>query len=598
MRYLPTHGSARHFMTESTENAIPDFDLLVQNAQIEIAVPTIPADSIDQGIINVLSGSQRRQLFQGLDNQSIIAHYSLDEHITVYILLKFSKKVPIEHLEALKKHISLNLDAMLVDVQRQESSINSKRDRIVEGPSICSVNLECDDMVVNESDNLTFIAWRRNLELVQSTRLNFHRIALVATITLVHESDEGETSARNSNEYMVEHKLSQPNVLVGFQSGIRDSQPSTYTIDVNLKTAGLNLPVSRLSGGLASPSLTPSYKPARRAARRIFPLSPVISLRTSYSKPSPSRKTILMTIDVEVYQSTAHKIELESVIIDPENAEACMLAGSDIFPVILSPQDSLSLVYEISPSAKMSAEKQSYFTSQSCPIIITTTARPLLADDTRPLLVSKWKFLIDPTSSSRPSTGEKSVTPRRTQSLHIPNITIGNGRSMARTASSSAANGYTAMRPTTTPSLLQKENTGLVVTFSVPETAKLGEIFEIEVSVLNQSPSRRRISLLLDESDRKNLPPWPKTGDVVILEDTALNSLHRSLLIDTIELISLVNDVHIGPIPTSSCFSFLFKVKAFKRGVATIDGLRIVDLGDLENPRITECRLPALMISG
>ncbi|KAK9240758.1 TRAPP trafficking subunit Trs65-domain-containing protein [Lipomyces kononenkoae] len=130
---------------------------------------------------------------------------------------------------------------------------------------------------------------------------------------------------------------------------------------------------------------------------------------------------------------------------------------------------------------------------------------------------------------------------------------------------------------------------GLSLTFSGPTEVLAGQVFVWRVHIINRSRTAKRISMIVQPKKWKTnnvkvLPPSPlsqqqnASPSTVIMDDTALYNAHKSGMIESDELISLVNDIRIGPLGPGASHETELKLVALGVGVLSLDGVRVVDL--------------------
>ncbi|KAK9448837.1 TRAPP trafficking subunit Trs65-domain-containing protein [Limtongia smithiae] len=136
---------------------------------------------------------------------------------------------------------------------------------------------------------------------------------------------------------------------------------------------------------------------------------------------------------------------------------------------------------------------------------------------------------------------------------------------------------------------------GLSLTFTGPTEVRAGEVFTWRVFITNRSRSVKRISLIvqpkkwtmnnLKSLPREPAPPQPLTSrastlrsEALIMDETALYAAHLAGMVEADELISLVNDVRIGPLAPGASHETALKLVGLGIGVLSLDSVRVVDL--------------------
>ncbi|KAK9370052.1 TRAPP trafficking subunit Trs65-domain-containing protein [Lipomyces kononenkoae] len=131
---------------------------------------------------------------------------------------------------------------------------------------------------------------------------------------------------------------------------------------------------------------------------------------------------------------------------------------------------------------------------------------------------------------------------------------------------------------------------GLSLTFSGPTEVLAGQVFVWKVYIINRSRSAKRISVIVQPKNWKikNVKDPPRSplaeqeqnasSSTVIMDDTSLYNAHKAGMIESDELISLVNDIRIGPLGPGASHETELKFVALGVGVLSVDGVRVVDL--------------------
>ncbi|KAK9244261.1 TRAPP trafficking subunit Trs65-domain-containing protein [Lipomyces tetrasporus] len=195
--------------------------------------------------------------------------------------------------------------------------------------------------------------------------------------------------------------------------------------------------------------------------------------------------------------------------------------------------------------------------------------------------------VVQPIMGSRSVSGRSSSAwlQMQQQQLRSPSGTV-IGESPMMTA---GPWGITPPQPQPTPSASREiVHEGLSLTFFGPTEVLAGQIFVWKVYIINRSRTAKRISLIVQpkkwkDSNIKVLPRSPLaqqkvSPSTIIMDDTVLYNAHRTGLIESDELISLVNDIRIGPLGPGASHEAELKLVALGVGVLSLDGVRVVDL--------------------
>ncbi|KAK7205971.1 TRAPP trafficking subunit Trs65-domain-containing protein [Myxozyma melibiosi] len=142
--------------------------------------------------------------------------------------------------------------------------------------------------------------------------------------------------------------------------------------------------------------------------------------------------------------------------------------------------------------------------------------------------------------------------------------------------------------------LRQISHEGLNITFTGPTQVIAGEIFTWKVFISNRSRSSKRIALIVQPkkwkvNNTKTLPRDPPqrmhssqhqglNAATIVADDAALHVMHMSGKIEADELVSLVNDIRVGPLGPGAIHETEIRLVALGVGVLSLDGVRVVDL--------------------
>lgn len=161
----------------------------------------------------------------------------------------------------------------------------------------------------------------------------------------------------------------------------------------------------------------------------------------------------------------------------------------------------------------------------------------------------------------------------------------------SRTAANSINNVSNAGINNNTNSTTTSPLNGLVLSFSAPSAVKVGEIFSWRVFAINKSFSNRHLTLYIQPKDSNRtgsssivpssaLLGFGHTSSTPVLDLSMLHRVYEDLSLhgSGTGIVSLMNDVRIGPLSSQACYETEIKMLALSPGQFTLEGLTVVDL--------------------
>ncbi|KAK9478841.1 TRAPP trafficking subunit Trs65-domain-containing protein [Lipomyces japonicus] len=357
------------------------------------------------------------------------------------------------------------------------------------------------------------------------------------------------------------------------------------------------------------------------------PVYPCINLRLRYSRlPNSSTSSednlvILANLDVDVTSFAGTEVIIRNIEMSATAVKSIRIPEDDsMFPIRCRPRDTISQIFKLYPifvgseggsgrnSTASNPLNLKNFTSvisvkiECVPVL--NRSGGLYNDGTGPDIFTNWNTTIDfanATASGQIATNTVTDSHVNSSALAIPQPGY---RSISGTNSSTwqqmqhrsastpglvpespmLASGGWGQLPTTPSAVREIVHEGLSLTFTGPTEVRAGEVFTWKVYIYNQSRTPKRISLIVQPkkwkvNHIKALPRHPpETNNLAILDETAIYTAHQVGMIESDELISLVNDIRIGPLTPGATHETELRLVALGVGVLSFDGLRIVDL--------------------
>lgn len=336
-----------------------------------------------------------------------------------------------------------------------------------------------------------------------------------------------------------------------------------------------------------------------------FPVFPAVNLRLRCTKATGMQDSIVSILEIDNSENALFNVVIKSAVLD-FTAGSAIEFGSASFPLWLSPGESCSIAYHLShPDAGLPQTRVKPITIVLSTIPVLNSANQqqstqleniegLDFKDVGPEIITKWETIVDfgvvapvtpgaskmtaPVSFASASGGVKKLlrsqetnikTQQSQQQLQQSNGTI--VTAPARTAGAATVSTLSQL-------------SGLVLSFSAPSAVKVGEVFSWKVFAINKSFTNRHLTLYIQPKEREEklrrndrfASSYTPILDPVKLrrlrEDRALSGLSG------IGIVSLMNDVRIGPLGAQACYETEIKMLALAPGQFTLEGLTVVDL--------------------
>lgn len=377
--------------------------------------------------------------------------------------------------------------------------------------------------------------------------------------------------------------------------------------------------------GITHVSRSPATTDLQVAAHKQLTVFPAVNLRLRCTKSQGNygNEKFLTTLEVTASERAKYNVIVTGVKIDILDGSVVPI-GLPEFPFHVHPVDSYHLSYQLSNTPN-SLPSQTTFTSttvtstntsQMIPMTTTPNMRPVFIkvfstpqvypDDpaNNPQVVTKWDTVIDfdiqpiPTELLNQQRGPvTAIDPQQ------PGIAPGSVRRLVKlnrsTASLSSNNRQNARHP---------QPLGVTISFDGPNRVRAGETFKWKVFAINNSSSVRNLSLYfqakeqqspgrIDQSPRR-LSGSEAGGQSVVVDLKALKRMAAAVSLGDEGIMSLQNDIRIGPLQPQACFETEIALLALKAGDHTIEEVTVVDLvtGDgYDCGGLIRCRVDEVM---
>lgn len=247
------------------------------------------------------------------------------------------------------------------------------------------------------------------------------------------------------------------------------------------------LSISRVSNTLitSDTNLSSSTQVLRKVIRRVFSCRPAISLRTRSSMTMiPNFQRILLGIDIESCFLKQLSVLIENIEIKVKGQVARKVENETKFPITLSFQEQFFILYYIPFDPSID---QGITDLLTLPVTIFVKMRPRLLDTNYTLLLtSQWHTTIHISKDQTQVSLYKSVihTEAKTlnSSLFLQKSSINTNNNLFKSASPSISN-------------TKSPFSNISFTFTAPKYVKIWKVFEVKITLVNQSVVSKDIFL-------------------------------------------------------------------------------------------------------
>lgn len=377
-------------------------------------------------------------------------------------------------------------------------------------------------------------------------------------------------------------------------------------------------------------------------ASLMLSLSPAVNLRLRCTKATGMQDSIVSILEVENAENYDHNVVIESATFDFTAGSAVEFGQSTSFPLWLSPGESSSFAYHLShPDAGLPQTRVKPITIilKTIPVLgdidqdyLENQKDVEYSSVVGPQIVTQWDTNVDFGVAVPPNPGSMAAAPpvsigsasggvkklfkvnRSNSVASLKSMASANGQQLAssdqatsssgtatttggvglssnstnNTSASVATNSSVASVGTTSTSTSRLN--GLILSFSAPSAVKVGEVFSWKVFAINRSFSNRHLTLYIQPKERPEKTLSDRTSLIPVLDSSTLHKLYEETIIGActagngyggstgMGIVSLMNDVRIGPLGPQACYETEIKMLALAPGQATLEGLAVVDL--------------------
>lgn len=351
-----------------------------------------------------------------------------------------------------------------------------------------------------------------------------------------------------------------------------------------------------------------------------LPVFPAVNLRLRCTKSSGAQNSIVAILEIENSETAQFSVLIKSAYLE-FTAGSAVLFGDCTFPLWLSPGENFTMAYHLSHADAgllKSRVKPMTILLNSVPVLseiseqdikdLDNEASTINYSEVGPLVLTKWDTIVDFGVAAIPG-ASSSLAPvalgsasgavkklfkvSRTASVtSLRSVASGNGASAAD--SHGGPDSARDSRSNTVTSQLS----GFLISFSGPSTVKVGEVFKWRVFAINKSQHSKHLTLYIQPREKgfraspqatlssysfaveKQLPLKPEVSP--ILDRPQLLKLYEDCQTISVSgstgIVSLMNDVRIGPLHANACFETEISMLALVTGQYSLEGLCVIDL--------------------
>ncbi|CAN6602241.1 hypothetical protein TRVA0_002S00870 [Trichomonascus vanleenenianus] len=310
-----------------------------------------------------------------------------------------------------------------------------------------------------------------------------------------------------------------------------------------------------------------------------MPVFPVINLKLRCTKAAGIQDSVIAIVEISCSESAHTAVKLTKAFIELQGGSATLL-GVLSFPLILQPGESCSVSFNLYHSDVVLISKDQP-TSKVKPISINVECNPLVTepkdqeegDKSLPVIITKWDTIID---FDMVSGHVPAPPPLKEQPAHPSHVAPGTPSvrklmKLSRNSSSSSLPASARVNKT-----WQSLN-GLTISFSGPSAVKVGQSFKWTVFAVNKAQATRNLSLYIQPVEKADRTLPRNTELHPVIYRSALKKMHQYAIVGSIGIVSLVNDIRIGPLYSQACYETEITMLAMTPGVHTLEGVTVFD---------------------
>lgn len=395
-------------------------------------------------------------------------------------------------------------------------------------------------------------------------------------------------------------QLQDPYLLSGVPASVNLLEPLSH--DPTLKGLEPKLTASRLSRvqpwdrgiDVSSRVLKPA-NPSR------FPAVPAISSRVHYtrSRNLAGKASLIASLDLETSPFSDENIELAQVTMTLSEglSEDLVSPRRPGVPWICRPKDVAVYLFRLTLDSSL-PDGLSATAAQMVEINVEATV--LTSDTCRPKVHMRWKTGVDFSGALNPTfgaPGQSMQRGRRPTSLPVTPGVPNTNTVPVSAREDDEGQLLSPSGPRTRQRATSVGDLGITVTFTAPNTVRVGQPFAWNILVVNGSSRPRRLAITTiprRRRDWKGHAPKSSTASIgslynrdgdtaeAVIDENVLYAMQRNSTVASesqSQVLCLSTDVRIGPLNPGSCVDTKLEFMPLAEGFLQIEAVRVVDVG-------------------
>ncbi|KAI9683176.1 MAG: hypothetical protein M1829_005967 [Trizodia sp. TS-e1964] len=451
--------------------------------------------------------------------------------------------------------------------------------------------------VGGNEDDLIFIVWKINVVMSRPrVRIQYPSITMTVAVSL----KQAEMTAQPGGDlYLASQVPAGLNLLEQFLD-----DPAFNNVKPQLSSLRLSRAAPNMQP--AEPSRSP-----KKHAKRSFRALPAVNVRIRYSRINmfSGNSSVVASLDFEIMSFAGCKVILNQLDLYLTGGSVSLLNGppGKNLKIVCKPRDDVSFLYRLTLDEGFdnSAQHQSNIRNLEISVLATAEVSP----DCAPKITMKWTSTVDFSTSLNPNFGVPSqFLQRNNRPSSIP-VTVPNGSSSNNAFQAYTNSHSSVVGPDTLPSMdstigrqrsASLSDFGVTITFSAPQSVRVGELFRWGVFIVNRSSRPRKIALVvvprrIKAEMKKPLPRPPSGGssklDAIadaVADENIVYTMQKGSIMAATELVCLSTDLRVGPLMPAACHTAELEFIALGSGVLHIEAVRVVDLATQETTDIRD----------
>ncbi len=524
------------------------------------------------------------------NHRLLLIHRRTDERLTVYVVLRIISGEE----EALKEYLprlDIRLDVHVVGNSSSKSNQSdsgdyqgSEKDLVFSG----HIHDDKDPFIVfnadeesSNHDEPTVLAIWETEAVLNRPRLRLPNAAVTFTASVRLRPAKRVDGGPADDEYLPPLVPAPTNILERLKTipALEDHAPY--------------LPASRIESVAPGRQIDSEALHIRHQPTKYINVSPAVSARIRFSRMATSspHPTTIASLDFEVTPFATFDVLLNHANVSLVSNGKLELLSPLPMPIRCRPRSTITFLYKIQPAANQAET-------------------PLPLPNTAPDTVGLLDILLESTLQiSKICTPAISMRWRNNVDLSVPpNARLGppSSRLPPHPTTTPQTSRPTSLTTTSTTATKKAPFPSLTVSFTVPPTVTVGQIFPLTLLLTNHNPHPLKLALIAipHRPAGSALPPRrhaPKpsassaldrrhasssshnTADMApaVLDENIIHALQRSSInthTDT-DLVPISTDVRVGPLGSGACHEVQLQLLPLRVGVLRLDAVRVVDLG-------------------